>query len=143
MTDMKERTEVQYERMSLRHEHVENEKLPKINIFFEEGCEERAEQIAYGVEEEGLPRRIIQSSEPAKEAFDDTLKKGLGVAVSVEKSGAKIYCRQFKKNEAFMEYSGLEKESLRIVGKNSARILKHKPFILEETDDEIEIECSR
>lgn len=130
MTEQK--PEVQYERMSLRHEHVENEKLPKINIFYSKGCEEKAQQIAYGIEEEGLPRRFLQSDQPSKDAFLNTLKKGLGVAVAVKEDTAQIFCRQFKKNEAFMTYKGETKESLRIIGKNSARVLKHKPFILED-----------
>lgn len=134
MEDNKAKVDVQYGGMSLRHEHVENEKLPKICIFHAAGAEGRAVQIAYGVEEEGLPRRIVESKAPFDEALGDTLKKGLGVAVGVDGNTARIFCRQFKKKEAFMYYDGLVSESLRIVGKNSARILKHKPFVLENEE---------
>lgn len=124
--------EVQYTGMSLRHEHVENDTLPKINIFFVTEAEERADQISYGVEEEGLPRCGYESDDPFTEALEDTIKKGLGVAIGVDGTKAQIFCRQFKKSEPFMTYEGLENESLRVVGKNAARILKHKPFILED-----------
>ena len=133
---------VEYTGMSLRHEHVANENLPKINIFFPEGCEELAYQISYGIEEEGLPRCGFETDEPFADALEDTIKKGLGVAIGVDGKKAQIFCVQFKKSEPFMSYElGREdveaandqaNDRLRIVGKNAARILKHKPFIMEE-----------
>ena len=140
---------VEYTGMSLRHEHVANENLPKINIFFPEGCEELAYQISYGIEEEGLPRCGFETDEPFADALEDTIKKGLGVAIGVDGKKAQIFCVQFKKSEPFMSYelgredadeeetaakvSGEEiDDRLRIVGKNAARILKHKPFIMDE-----------
>ena len=138
---------VEYTGMSLRHEHVANESLPKINIFFPEGCEEMAYQISYGIEEEGLPRCGFETDEPFSDALEDTVKKGLGVAIGVDGDKAQIFCVQFKKNEPFMSYelrgkeidadsanigSNIDSERLRVVGKNAARILKHKPFIMEE-----------
>ncbi len=134
---------VEYTGMSLRHEHVANESLPKINIFFSEGCETLAHEISYGIEEEGLPRCGFETDEPFADALEDTVKKGLGVAIGVDKDKAQIFCVQFKKNEPFMSYDmcGEEdsacfddaaSERLRVVGKNAARILKHKPFIMED-----------
>ena len=134
---------VEYTGMSLRHEHVANESLPKINIFFPEGCEDMAYQISYGIEEEGLPRCGFETDEPFSDALEDTVKKGLGVAIGVDDDKAQIFCVQFKKSEPFMSYelSGegdvsclddASRERLRVVGKNAARILKHKPFIMEE-----------
>ena len=128
----KGKVEVEYTGMSLRHEHVANDTLPKINIFFKSGTQERAEQIAYGAEEEGLPRCGIESEDPFADALEDTMKKGLGVAIGVDGQKAQIFCRQFKKSEPFMSYEGIENEALRVVGKNASRILKHKPFILED-----------
>ena len=129
--DTVEKGKVEYGGMSLRHERVENETLPKINIFFSMENEERARQIGYGIEEEGLPRCGFESDNPFEEALEDTKKKGLGVAIALDKEKAQIFCRQFKKEEPFMHYAGIENETLRVVGKNAARILKHKPFILE------------
>ena len=133
---------VEYTGMSLRHEHVANENLPKINIFFPEGCEELAYQISYGIEEEGLPRCGFETDDPFTDALEDTVKKGLGVAVGVDEEKAQIFCIQFKKSEPFMHYQLADKrfaggsdavnDCLRIAGKNAARILKHKPFIMEE-----------
>ena len=133
---------VEYTGMSLRHEHVANDNLPKINIFFPEGCEELAYQISYGIEEEGLPRCGFETDEPFSDALEDTVKKGLGVAVGVDGKKAQIFCVQFKKSEPFMSYelgstdaalgNNELNDRLRIVGKNAARILKHKPFIIDE-----------
>lgn len=136
--DDMEKGQVEYKGMSLRHERVANENLPKINIFFAPGNEERARQISYGIEEEGLPRCGFESNDPFGEALEDTIKKGLGIAIGVDEKTAQIFCRQFKKNEPFMRYHIGRKnvdaanEKLRIVGKNASRILKHKPFILDE-----------
>ncbi len=123
---------VEYTGMSLRHEAVRNDSLPKMNIFFTTDAEAKADQISYGVEEEGLPRRGFESDDPFAEALEDIKKKGLGVAIGVTSERAQIFCRQFKKEEPFMSYDGLEDEALRVVGKNASRILKHKPFILED-----------
>lgn len=128
----KNKVEVEYEGMSLRHERVENAKLPKINVFYTSDAFDKAQQVCYGIEEEGLPRRMVENDAPFEEALADTVRKGLGVAIGVDCDNALIFSRLFKKSEAFMSYEGIEDEALRIVGKNAARILKHKPFILED-----------
>lgn len=128
----KNKVEVEYDGMSLRHERVENAKLPKINVFYLPNTIETAKQICYGIEEEGLPRRMVETTDPFADALDDTVKKGLGVAIGTDGKSALIFSRLFKKNEAFMTYEGFDNEVLRIVGKNASRILKHKPFIMEE-----------
>ena len=118
--------------MSLRHEHVENEKLPKINVFYAPGNLRRAEQIGYGIEEEGLPYRLREHASPFDEGQGDIVKKGLGVAIGLDGELACVFNRQLKKEEPFLNYTGNDDEQLRIIGKNGARIIKHKPFILEE-----------
>ena len=129
---MPENVEVEYQNMSLRHEHVENEKLPKINIFFKEGAKEHACQVGYGIEEEGLPYLLISSESPFEEAQKNITKKGLGVAIGIDQNKASVFNRQLKKEEAFLNYIGSDNEKLRILGKNGSRIIKRKPFILEE-----------
>jgi len=122
----------EYQGMSLRHEHVANDKLPKINIFYAPGCVARAEQVGYGIEEEGLPYRLREKIAPFEEGQADIVKKGLGVAIGLDSEIAFVYNRQLKKEEPFLNYSGNDNEQLRIIGKNGARIIKHKPFILED-----------
>ena len=122
----------EYQGMSLRHEHVANDKLPKINIFYAPGCMGRAEQVGYGIEEEGLPYRLREKIAPFEEGQADIVKKGLGVAIGLDSEIAFVYNRQLKKEESFLNYSGNDNEQLRIIGKNGARIIKHKPFILED-----------
>ena len=122
----------EYQGMSLRHEHVANDKLPKINVFYMPGNLWRAEQIGYGIEEEGLPYRLRENADPFAEGQGDIIKKGLGVAIGLDEEVAYVYNRQLKKEEPFLHYRGGDAEQLRIIGKNGARIIKHKPFILED-----------
>jgi len=122
----------EYQGMSLRHEHVANDKLPKINVFYAPGTLARAEQVGYGIEEEGLPYRLRENDTPFEEGQADIIKKGLGVALGVDSKTAYVYNRQLKKEEPFLNYTGDDQEQLRIIGKNGARIIKHKPFILED-----------
>lgn len=130
----KKKTDANYEGMSLRREHVENERLPRINIFHSKGFEEKAGQISFGIEEEGLPFIILESDVPFEDAMDEIVKKGLGVAIGLDSESAKIFSRQLKAAEAFMEYNQFDDDIMRIVGKNASKILKNRPFILE--DDE-------
>ncbi len=122
----------EYQGMSLRHEHVANDKLPKINVFYAPGNLARAEQVGYGIEEEGLPYRLREHETPFEEGQADIIKKGLGVALGLDEEVAYVYNRQLKKEEPFLNYKGDDHEQLRIIGKNGARIIKHKPFILED-----------
>lgn len=124
--------ETNYEKMSLRREHVENENLPKINIFYRDGLEHGAQQISYGIEEEGLPFRLIASAEPLESSLADTIRKGLGISIGLDRETVQIFNRQFKKQEAFMSYESPDDETLRIAGKNASRMLKGKPFVMEE-----------
>ena len=128
----KDAPKYEYQGMSLRHEHVENERLPKINIFYTEGNLARAEQVGYGIEEEGLPYRLNEHEAPFAEGQADIVKKGLGVALGLDDKIVYVYNRQLKKEEPFLNYTGNDNEQLRIIGKNGARIIKHKPFILED-----------
>lgn len=122
----------EYQGMSLRHEHVANDKLPKINVFYAPGNLGRAEQIGYGIEEEGLPYRLKEHASPFDEGQGDIIKKGLGVAIGLDGELSCVFNRQLKKEEPFLHYKGNDNEQLRIIGKNGARIIKHKPFILED-----------
>lgn len=130
--DEAEAPKYEYQGMSLRHEHVANDKLPKINVFYAPGNLYRAEQIGYGIEEEGLPYRLREKASPFDEGQGDIIKKGLGVAIGLDGEVAYVYNRQLKKEEPFLHYKGSDDEQLRIIGKNGARIIKHKPFILED-----------
>ena len=131
---MENKNNVEYRGLSLRREYVENDRLPKIKIFCKKDSEGDALQISYGIEEEGLPYEILNAEFPMREALDSTLTRGLGVAVGVVSQEASVYCRAFKEKKAFMTYQSPTDQMLRIAGKNSARFVKHKPFILREDD---------
>lgn len=130
-TRNKEEKEVAYTGISLRREHVENDKLPSIRIFCD-GIGIEAEEISYGIEEEGLPFRIRESENPFEDALCDVENKGLGVALGIADGRAELFCRQLKKNEPLMSCTLDSRQRLRILGKNSARIVKNRPLILDD-----------
>ena len=106
------------------------DKFTGIRIFYEEGTKEAATCVSYGIEEEGLPFTLILDKTPEKSALADTIKAGLGVAICVQTENVYLFCRQLKEKRPFMIYETKEKEALKRSGKNAARIIKHKPFIL-------------
>lgn len=101
-----------------------------IRVFYEKGTGDLAAWVSYGIEEEGLPFTLIIDETPENSALMDTVKAGLGVAVSVREEKVCLFCRQLKEKRPFMVYGTKEKEALKRSGKNAARIIKHKPFIL-------------
>lgn len=124
-----QKTEIAYKGISLRREHVENDRIPEIIIFYKNGFEAAARQAGFGIEEEGIPNRMVQSDSPMADALDNTLQKGLGVAIGIDDTGARIFCRQYKKNEPLFRYRNISDEMLRGIGQNSARMLKKKPLV--------------
>lgn len=129
---MKNEREPEYQGISLRHVHVENSRLPRIKIFYKAGTVENAEQVSYGIEEEGLPYEIILSKEPMEQALTDIIGAGLGVSLGIDKSNTSIFCRLLKEKRAFMTYCTADNQSLRNAGKNAARAVKRKPFVFKE-----------
>jgi len=105
---------------------------PKIHIFYMEGNKYRAEQVGYGIEEEGLPYQLVEEENAFTEGQADILRHGLGVAVGLDDKLVCVFNKQLKKEEPFLHYTGNDVEQLRIIGKNAARIIKHRPFILED-----------
>ncbi len=103
--------------------------LLKINIFYTPNMKEEALQISYGIEEEGLPYKIVLSNDPFRDALEDTISTGLGVAIGINSDTVGMFSSQFKKEGAFMESRQFNNHILRAFGQNASRIIKRKPFI--------------
>jgi hypothetical protein len=115
-------------------EAVENAALPGIEIYCGDRRWERlAAAVGYGIEEEGLPYKIVDGSLNSMEAHEYTMRAGLGVVVVMTEDKAAVFTRQMRAPAPLFELRITEAETAKSVGKNAARIVKNKPFIdLEE-----------
>ncbi len=109
----------------------DNEFKLTIKVFYIEENVLFAREICYGIEEEGLLFELIKCKAPSEQALENVAKTGLGVAVSSMNNRVELYCRQFKEKAAFIICDNPSKVMLRIFGKNSARIIKQSPLIIE------------
>lgn len=111
-------------------EAVENAALQGIEIYCQDRqSEQLAAAVGYGIEEEGLPYKIMSGSLDKAEAYEYTRRAGLGVVVVVTGRKASVFTRQMKEPEPLFEYGINEAEAAKTTGKNAARIVKNKPFI--------------
>lgn len=113
---------------------VENASLPAIEIYCGDSRSERlAAAVGYGIEEEGLPYKIIEGILDSREAYEYTRRAGLGVVVVMREGKASVFTRQIREPAPLFELRITEDEKAKSIGKNAARIVKNKPFIdLEE-----------
>jgi len=110
-------------------ERIENAGLPAIEIYYEPRSALLAEAVGYGIEEEGLPSRLIAGIATYEEAYELTRQAGLGVAVMVKENRAAVFTRQLKEQKPLFEITITKMEEAKSIGKNAARIVKRKPFI--------------
>ena len=115
-------------------EAVENAALEGIEIYCKDRCSEPlAAAVGYGIEEEGLPYKIITGSLGSIEAHEYTRRSGLGVVVVVAEEKVSVYSRQLREAKPLFHCGIAEAETAKSIGKNAARIVKNKPFLdLEE-----------
>lgn len=116
------------------NERRKKERAYGIEVLFVAKSEEIAKQVCYGIEEEGIPYLLLATTlDCFEEAYCSSQKVGLSVAVGVDDQGEiKLFSRQLKKNTALLAVSKAGNSQARILGKNAARIIKKKPFILME-----------
>ena len=86
-----------------------------------------AQNVGYGIEEEGLPYEIISSDTPEEDAVRDVSSGGFGVSVSVGRSGIGIYYDGHRGEGPFVT---ADVSSGKRAGQNAARIVKQKPLDL-------------
>lgn len=111
-------------------ERSERQEDYKILIFYTEKQGERlASEVGYGIEEEGLPCRIVMGEYDGNAVWEANRGSGLGVSVLVESAGIFVYCRQLKTMTPLFECANATWNHARILGKNAARIVKNKPFL--------------
>lgn len=104
--------------------------LPCIEIYCENPESQLlAEAVGYGIEEEGLPYKIITEKLTVAEAYEITKRAGLGVVTTVSVEQVAVFARQLKKPGPLFDYKVTENEMAKTIGKNAARIVKNKPFL--------------
>lgn len=111
-------------------EAIKNADLPCIEIYC--GAPEWkqfAEAVGYGIEEEGLPYKILTEMLTTAEAYELTKRAGLGVIATVSEEWIRIFTRQLKQQRPLFDLKVTERETAKTLGKNAARIVKNKPFI--------------
>lgn len=108
----------------------ENAAPPVIEVYCgAPGCGALAESVGFGIEEEGLPYRIIRENLPRAEAYDLTKKAGFGVTVLVADGRIAVFTRQTRRPDPLFDHAAEDGERAKTIGKNAARIVKNKPFI--------------
>ena len=111
-------------------EAIKNAALPCIEIYCRDPESQLlAESVGYGIEEEGLPYKIIAEKLTVAEAYELTKRAGLGVVAMVSAEQVVVFTRQLKKPGPLFDYSVTENEMAKTIGKNAARIVKNKPFL--------------
>lgn len=111
-------------------EAIKNAVLPCIEIYCNDlESEFLAKAVGYGIEEEGLPYKIITEKLTVAEAYELTKRAGLGVVAMVSAERVTVFTRQLKMSGPLFDYSVTENETAKTIGKNAARIVKNKPFL--------------
>lgn len=104
--------------------------IPKIEIICAT-IDQRAlaEEIGYGIEEEGIPSNIRIGKPAPSEAYYLSRNSILGVSIEVHQEFISIFSRLLKEEQPLLKYLSTELKVARIAGKNAARIIKNKPLI--------------
>ncbi|HYE68484.1 MAG TPA: glycerol dehydratase reactivase beta/small subunit family protein [Anaerovoracaceae bacterium] len=111
-------------------EAIKKATLPNIEIYCGDlQSETLAKAVGYGIEEEGLPYKILTEKLTEIEAHELTKRAGLGVVAMVSADRVTVFARQLKKPEPLFDYMVTENETAKTIGKNAARIVKNKPFL--------------
>ncbi|MGL4484105.1 MAG: glycerol dehydratase reactivase beta/small subunit family protein [Anaerovoracaceae bacterium] len=95
-------------------------------------------EICYGIEEEGVPYKLVYAEKAFEEAAKLLVTSGLGTLIAVEKTWVAVFYSGLKSNNAFLKYNIKDKDNtrkdgntlLRTAGKNAARIVKRKILII-------------
>ncbi len=109
--------------------HV-NHQVPSIIVYIEQNTFFAAE-VVYGIEEEGIPYKVIY------ENFDNVIDKAytasqeslLDVGIAYNKKGLTIHYEKLQKDAPMFYKEALEPKTIRALGSNAARLVKGVPFI--------------
>lgn len=115
---------------------MEREKYvkPSINVYVNSDIySQKLMQILYGIEEEGIPYNIVIKKETdcIDMAISGAKASKLGVGVGVDENLAIVYYDKLKTKTPLFKVSVEDSlEEFRILGKNSARLVKRMPFYI-------------
>ena len=106
--------------------------IPSIKISALDRNSEYIKEIAYGIEEEGIPYEIAEESfyDVTEKAFEISQNSRLSVGIAVNMEEAVIHFSKLKADKPLFIISlqGTEREKLRTYGSNAARLIKGIPF---------------
>lgn len=91
-------------------------------------------QICYGIEEEGIPYEVIMvddCSNHIKMAYEACQNSRLGVGIGISEGYVALHYEKLQEEEPLFNVSTHgDIETIRAIGKNSARLVKRLPFKL-------------
>ena len=103
-----------------------------VKVCYKTALKEVADMIGNGIEEEGVPFLLVPlHSEKNSEIRCEDFVSGLQVIVIVAEEGIDLYFKQLKENKPYICYKLYNRELLKTIGKNAARLAKRKPLIIE------------
>lgn len=105
---------------------------PDICLFHAAGAPREAlDQLAYGMEEEGIPYRVetcAEGSRAAALAWDAAQASRLGVGVGADGAAAVLHTARLEEDKPLFSVSIRSNEGLRSLGANAARLVKKLPL---------------
>lgn len=106
--------------------------VPTIKISVSDSNYEYVKEIAYGIEEEGIPYEISKAdfNNITEKAFEISQNSRLSVGIAINREEAVIHFSKLEMNKPLfiVNLQGVKKEKLRIYGSNAARLIKGIPF---------------
>lgn len=106
---------------------------PAIHFYTNKRSEFAVEQVLYGIEEEGIPFELkeMNSDDVIQEAYQASISSPLLVGIALKNDHIVVHYRNLPpESPLFSEQriSAKEKEYLRKMGSNAARLVKGIPF---------------
>ena len=106
--------------------------IPSIKISVLDRNSQYIKEIAYGIEEEGIPYEITEENfyDITEKAFEISQNSRLAVGIAIDSEKAVIHFSKLKADKPLFIISlqGTEREKLRTYGSNAARLIKGIPF---------------
>lgn len=105
-----------------------SEAVPSIVVYNGGAPEEALYECLYGIEEEGIPYRLVEASfsDPVAQAHEAARQSILEVGIAVDGQGAVVHNSRLPLDRPILQGAG----ALRAYGVNAARMVKGVPFVL-------------
>lgn len=108
--------------------------VPSIIVNVHKANEIITREILAGIEEEGIPYKIINSKIKYENIIESCYKSSeeskLGISITVDEERIVVHYNKLKKYKPLVDgfLKSSEKEKARIIGSNVARLYKREPF---------------